>query len=240
MLFLIFCIAVDLDKLHAVEKRPRNRLDIVRSCNEKNLRKIDGHLHIMVGKMAVLLRIKHFQECGSDIPLVVAACLVDLIQKHQRIFHTGMVESLRDSSRHCSDVGSSMSADLRLISDSSKADPHKNLIQRLCNRLRDRCLSGSGRSDQTKDRSVRLFCHKTDRQIFQYPLLDFLETVMILLQNLSCLLQVTVVPGHFVPRKAEQRLDVSPDHSSLRRIAGCILKAADFIAESVLHLLRCL
>ena len=69
--------------------------------------------------------------------MIVVAHLVHLVQQHQRVANTRLLQSGDNATRHCSDVGSSVTADLRLIMDAAQADAHILLLQCAGNRAGD-------------------------------------------------------------------------------------------------------
>ena len=61
---LRFGVARDLDDLHTITERVRNRVQLVCRCNEEHLREIKLHLQIVVLEGCVLLGIEHFKQGG--------------------------------------------------------------------------------------------------------------------------------------------------------------------------------
>ena len=155
----------------------------------------------MIGKFAVLFGIKNLQQRRCCISLVVTAHFIDLVQKHQRIFHACLDQPVGDPSRHSSHVCSSVSTDLRFIPDTAKTDTDIFFIQCSCYGARDRCFSGSRRSDQTEDRAAALLCQCPHGKKFQNSLFHFFQTVVIRFQNLARFVEVLIVSGRFLPRQ---------------------------------------
>ena len=152
MFFLILRVAGDLDHFHTVQKRTGDFLHIIGCGNKQDLRKILGDLHIMIVESHVLFRIQYFQKGGRNIPSVVAACLVDLVKKHQGIAYPGLLQGCRDPSRHGAHISLPVAADLRFVPDAAQADPHILLMQGFRYGFRDRSLAGTRRSHQAEDR----------------------------------------------------------------------------------------
>ena len=145
-------IAVDLDDLHAVQKRSRDRLRRVGRRDEHHAAHIHRDLDIMIDKSAVLRAVQYLEKRRRRIALVVASELVHLIEKHQRVGCSRLDHSLDDASRKGCDIGSAVSADLRLIAHAAEADADILAVHGLRDALRDRGLAGSGRSYKAKDR----------------------------------------------------------------------------------------
>ena len=83
----------------------------------------------MIPEAAVLLRIQHLQQCRRRVALIITAHFIDLIEQHERILDTCLTQSVSQSPRHRSDVGTSMTTDFRFIPHTSEADPDILLIQ---------------------------------------------------------------------------------------------------------------
>ena len=233
---LIGGIAGHLDDLHTVQQRAGDIPGGVGRGDEKHLGKIDGDLHIVIAEMAVLFTVQHLKKSGGGISLIIAAHLVDLIQQHERILHARLLQTGHDPSRHGAHVGPSVAADLRLVPHASQADAHIFLVQRLRNAAGDGGFAGSGRSYQTDDGTVSLLRQAPDRQKFQNPLLDLLQSVMIPLQNILRTLQIRVVLRRLIPGKLQQGLKIASFHGSLRASLSQALKSADLPADLILHL----
>ena len=169
----------------------------------------------MIPELVILFRIQHLKQRRGSVALIVTAHLVNLVQKHQRVLHTGAAQTVHEASRHSSDVCFPVSPDLRLIAHTAKADPHVFLIQRTRHGARDTCLAGSRRPHQTDDRAFSLARQIAHRKELQHTLLDFFQTVVVFLQNPLCVCKVFVVLGRFIPRKLQQRLDIAAGHRAL-------------------------
>ena len=158
MQLFVFRIAGYLDDLHTIQKRPRDIGSIISGSNKQYLRKIQRQLHIMIGKMRILLRIQHLQHGCCRISFIIAAHLIDLIQKHQRISDTAFLQCSHDAARHRAYIRSSVSSDLSLIADTAKADTHILFVQCFSHRTGNGSLSCSRRSHQTDNGTLSLLC----------------------------------------------------------------------------------
>jgi len=79
--------------------------------------------------------------------------------------------------------------------------PNELTVHRARNRLGERGLADSGRSGEGKDGRLRFLTTRADGEEFEDALLDFLEPVMVFVENLLGALQVAalaalLVPGH--------------------------------------------
>ena len=182
--FFVFCITVDFYDLHTIQKRSRYGLHCIGSGDEQHFRKVQRDFQIMIPKLTVLSSIQHLQQGGGRIPAgVVAAHLIQLIQKHQRILDPGLPNSSCDPPGHGAHIRFSVTADLRLIPDSSETDPHILSVQRTGHGFGNGCFSGSRRSHQTQDGAFALAVQLADSQIFQDSFFHLFQTIVILIQN---------------------------------------------------------
>ena len=120
MELFVFRITADFYNFHTIQKRSRNILHGIGTCNKQYLGQIHRKLYIVIPEFMILFRVKHFQHGRSCISLIIAAHLVNFIQQHQWIFDSRHPQSIDDSSRHCSHIGSAVSADLRFIPHTSE------------------------------------------------------------------------------------------------------------------------
>jgi hypothetical protein len=85
--------------------------------HEHHLGEVEIHLKIVIVEGAVLLGIEHFEQRRGRISAKVGRHLVDLVEKEQRIAHAALGQILDDLAGHGTDIGASMAADFRLVSN---------------------------------------------------------------------------------------------------------------------------
>ena len=115
MHLLVLSIAADLNHFHTVQKGPWDWLQGIRRGNEQYLRQIHRDLQIVVAELPVLLTVQHFQKRREGIPLVIVADLVNLVQKHQRVLHLRLPQTVGNPARHRAYIGLPVSPDFRLV-----------------------------------------------------------------------------------------------------------------------------
>ena len=192
----------------------------------------------MIVKMAVLFRVQYLQKSCRHISLIVTAGLVDLIQKHQRISHSRLLQGLRNPSRHRTDIGASVSTYLCLIADTSKTDSHILFIQCPGHRTGNGCFSSSRRSYQTEYRTFPFLCEIPDSQKLHDPLFDLFQSIMIFFQYLESCLQIIGVFRLTVPRHIQQCTDIVPRHISLSIIVADRFESLNLLADSLFDFRR--
>ena len=77
--------------------------------------------------------------------------LVDFIQQHQGVDHTGPFHRLDDLPGHGADIGSAVPADLCFITNPSEGNTHQCPAERTRDRLREGCLANARRTDEAED-----------------------------------------------------------------------------------------
>ena len=141
----------------------------------------------MIPEFYILLSVQHLQERGKGISLIVAADLVNLIQKHQRISHSGMTQSVYHAARHSAYIGFPMATDFCLIPNSAQADADILFAQSPRYRPGNGSFSRSRRSYQTDDGAGSLFRQNPYSQVFQNSLLHLFQAIVILFENFLCM-----------------------------------------------------
>src|SRR4029077_4148922 len=119
---------------------------------------------------------------------------------------------LNDASRHRADVRATMTANLRFIAHSAETDSYKFAVQRVGNRLTQTGFAYAGWPEKTEDRAVSLRIEFPHGQIFDQPLLNFFQIVMIAIKDLLRLIEVEIVFAEFVPGQIGNDFDVTHDH----------------------------
>ena len=132
---LLLGVARQLDHVHPVEQRRRDRLHLVRGADEENLREVERQVEIVVPERRVLLGVEHLEHRARRVAAVVRAELVDLVDQEHRVARLGVAECAQDRPRHRADVRSPVAADLRLVADAA----HR--------RTDETCARGRGRSN---------------------------------------------------------------------------------------------
>ena len=186
--------------------------------------------------MVVLFTIQHLQQRRGGITPVITAYLINLIQKHQRIFHPGLLQSGDNASGHGAHIGTAVSSDFRLIPDAAQADADVLFIQGFRHASCNGGLACSRRSHQTDNRAVSPLCQASDRQEFQDSLLYLLQTVMITLQNLFCPLNICIILGNLIPGQLQKGFQISSFHGGFGASLSQAPETVDFLLYFFLDL----
>ena len=162
----------------------------------------------MVRKCIVLFRIQDLQKRACRVSAIILRQFVDLIQYHDRVGDTASLHAFHDAAGHGADVGAAVPADLCLIPDAAKADPHIFSPERAGDALADAGLAGAGSPHKEEDGAVLLPVERHDSELLDDALLYLFESVVILVKDGFCTVQVD--GGHFrsFPGKAGHKVDV--------------------------------
>ena len=92
--FQLLAIAVtgELDYFHAIAQRRRNWSQLICCADEKDFRKIEGEIEIVIGERIILFRIENLEQRRCRIATIVGAQLVNLVQHHYRIVYSGAAD----------------------------------------------------------------------------------------------------------------------------------------------------
>jgi hypothetical protein len=117
-----FGVPAELDDLHAVEQRPGDVLHEVRGADEQHFTQIERDAKVVIDETVVLRRVEHLEQRARGIALKGDPELVYLVQQEDRIACAGLLHPLENSSRHGADVGTAVTANVRLVTCAAKRD----------------------------------------------------------------------------------------------------------------------
>ncbi len=217
MRFLFLAVAGKLQDFEAVEEWRGDRFQHVGRGDEHHFRQVEIDVEIMVAKCRVLLGIEHFQERRRGVAAEVGPELVDLVEHEDGVIGAGLANSLDHPARQGRDIGAAMAADLGLVVHAPQADPHELAAQGLGDALAQRSLAGARRARQAEDRAFHVFFQLAHGQVFEDPLLDLLEIVMVGVEDLAGPPQVEPVAAGLAPGENRQPVEIGPDDRVLGR-----------------------
>ena len=105
----------------------------------------------MIRKGIVLLRIQYLQQGCCRVSIIGGGKLIYLIQYHNRVGNSRLMDTVHNSSGHSPQIGSSMTSNIRLISNTAQTYPDIFSAKSLGNALSDTGLSRSGSTYKEKD-----------------------------------------------------------------------------------------
>ena len=153
---LVLGVARQLDHLHAIAQRPRDRVQHVRGADEHHLAEVERHAEIVVAEGAVLLRIQHLEQSRGRIAVEPGTELVQLVEHEHRVAGARLADALDDVAGQRADVGAPVAADLGLVVDAAEAGAHELAPGRARDALAERGLADAGRADEAQDRALPL------------------------------------------------------------------------------------
>src|SRR5215475_9556145 len=231
-------VAGEADDLHAVAQRPRYGVEQIRGGDEHHAAEIEWNAEVVVAEAVVLLRVEHLEEGGGRIALDAGAELVDLIEHHHAVARAGLADGLYDVARQRPDIGTPVPADLALVVHAAETDAYELAIHRPRDRLTKRRLAHSGRADKAQDRRLAMGRELADREEFDDPPLDLVETVVVFIENAACFDDVDRRLLRQGPRQFDQPVEVGPHHAGLGGGFRHALEAPQLLAGRLFNLLR--
>ena len=204
---LVLGVAGDTNDLHAVHQGRRN-IERVRRRDEHHVGEVVVDLEVVVVERVVLLRVEHLEQSRRRIAAEIGAHLVDLVQQEERVRGLGLAHRLDDLSRHRTDIGAPVTADLGLVTDAAQRHAHEFAAGRFRDRLAERRLAHAGRPDETEDRSGQLVGPLLDREILDDAFLDLLQAIVIGVENLLGQIQILFDLALLVPRNRNQPVEI--------------------------------
>src|SRR5215813_13902155 len=171
----------------------------------------------MVLKGRVLSGVKDLQQRGGWVAVKTRAELIDFIEHEDRIAAARLSDPLNNIARKCADIGTPMTANIRLIMDSTQTLAHELAIHRPSDALPERSLAYSRGTHQAQNGTFPFRHELTNREKFNNALFHFLESVMVSVQNFTRLRKIDLFFGKNAPREFRQPVQISPYHRVFRR-----------------------
>ena len=160
----------------------------------------------------ILCRVEHFEQRARRVAAKIRTDFVDLIEHKDGIARAAAAQLLNDASRHRADIRAAMTANLRFVAHSAEADPNELAAQRVGDRLTQTGFAYARRPEKTEDCAVPLRIEFSHGQIFDQPLLNLFQIVVIAVKDLLGLIEVEIVLAEVVPGQIGNNLDVTHDH----------------------------
>src|SRR5712692_7164134 len=105
------------------------------SRDEEDFGKIVFDVEIMILEHMVLFRIENLEQSRARITAKIRTQLVDFVEQQHRIDRSGFLHHLDNLSGQSADVGSSMTANLSLVTDAAQRQAHELSARRAGNRF---------------------------------------------------------------------------------------------------------
>ena len=194
--------------LHAVLERRRNCVQNIGRRHEKDLREIVFNVQIVVREHVVLLWIEHFQQGRRRVAAEIHRHFVHFVQHKDRVLGPGFLHHLDDLTRQCANVGAAMATDFSFVADSAQRHADELAACRPGDRHSQRSLADSGRADEAQDRAFGILYQLTDSEKLKNALFDFLQPIVIFIQDLFGAGDVADFLGTLFPRHCQQPVQI--------------------------------
>src|SRR5215218_783387 len=233
---LLLGVARELDDLHPVAQRSRDRVERVRGGDEHHAREVVRDVEVVVAERRVLLGVEHLEHRAGRIAPVVRAHLVDLVDHEHGVLRTRVAQGADDHARHRADVGAPVPADLRLVAHAAGADALELASHRAGDGAPERRLADPGWADEAQDgTSATLVRELAHGEELEDALLDLVDVVVVGVEHLARVREVEVVVGGAAPRQRRDPLEPSADHPVLGRRRRQLLQPRELAVRLLAH-----
>ncbi len=232
---LLLGVARQLEHLHAIAQRRRNRIEHVRGRQEQHLGEIERHVEVVIAERVVLLRVEHLEQRRRRIAAEVRAELVDLVEDEDRVLRLGAAQPLDDLAGQRADVGPAMAADLRLVAHAAERDAHELAAERVGDRLGERRLADARRAEEAEDRALDVGIQLAHREVLEDAVLDLLEARVVGVEHVLGALEVDRVLGALRPRQRDDPVEIGARHGVLGGRHRHLRQAIELAQRFLLH-----
>ena len=129
-------------------------LEHVRGRQEQHVRQVEVELQVVVAERVVLRGVEHLEQRGRGITTEATGLqLVDLVDEQDGVHRTRFGQRADDATGPRTDVGTPVTADLRFVAHTADGDAHERPTERTRDRLTERRLADTRRTDEHEDRA---------------------------------------------------------------------------------------
>ena len=226
--FFVFGITGDLDDLHAVAKRRGDGVELVGGSNKKHLGEIEGDFEVVIGEAVVLFRVKDFEQGGGGVAAKIVAEFIDLIEDKDGVVAFGFFDALDDPTGERANVGASMPTDLGFIFDATEGDADKLPSHGTGDGFTERGFADAGGADEAQDRAAHIIFELTHSEVFEDAAFDFVEAVMVFVEDLAGVRDIEAIFGGDIPRKLGHPFDIGAGDGVFGGLWGDTREATEF------------
>ena len=115
-------------------------------------------------------------------------------------------KGLDDATRHRTDISTAVAADFRFVANAAQRYTAKLTVHRLGDRFDQTGFAHAGRSDQTQNRTGRLFSQFAYGQILEDALFYLVEAIVVLGQDIVGTVQIQNFFGTLAPGQRDQHI----------------------------------
>src|SRR5690554_541899 len=213
---LVFGVTRNPDDLHTVQQRRRN-IHGVGGTHEHHIGKVVIHFQVMVVEGVVLFRVQDLKQGRRRVTPMVHTHLVDFIKQEQRVFHLYLGQLLQQLARQGADVGFAVTTDFRFVTHATQGHAGVFPVGSLGNGLPQRGLAHTGRPYQAQYRPFDLLHPALHRQVLKDAFLDFIQAVVVPVENLARFFQVVANAAALFPGHCQHPVDVAPHYRGFGR-----------------------
>ena len=232
-------ISAELYDLHTVKERLRYRVGGVGRTNEKHIRKVVRNIHIVVGKGIILLRVEHFKKSARRASVEGIRELVHLIEHHNRIGHTALLDSVHDPARHRPYICAAMSANIRFIMHTAEAHPYIFAAERSRDALSYACFSCARSSYKEKYRAGLLLSEVHHGDLLDYAIFDPRKPVMVFIEYTSRVLKIDIYGFLLLPGQTCDEVEIVIEHAGFSALLTFLFETVEdfvrFLSGGLIH-----
>ena len=221
---LFIRIRAQLNDLHTVQQRPRDRIQGIRGGDKQHIGKVKGDLNVVIPVGAVLFPVQHLQQGRTGIPPIVGTHFINLVQQDHRVGCSCLGHSGHNPAGHSAHISFSVAADVRLIMNAAQRNTNHFPVETSGDGIGNGGLSHTGRAHQTQNLVLTVRRHLAHRHGFQNPLLHLLHSKVVMIQNLSGADHIHPLPGLFVPGQIQDSIQIIPQNRGFRGAKGLLFQ----------------
>ena len=184
---------------------------------EEDLREVVFDVEVVIDEHEILFGIEHFEQRRGRIAAEIHRHLVDFIEHEDRVLGAGLLHHLDDLAGQRADVGAAVAANFGFVAHAAERHADELAAGGLGDRHAQRSLADARRSDETEDRALGIFHQLAHGEKFKNAFLDFLQAIVIFVENFFGAGNIPDFLGALLPRHGQQPVEIVARNRGLGR-----------------------
>src|SRR5580658_1069459 len=208
--FQLFCLGVagQPQDFHAVLQRLRNGVQHVGGADEHDFREVVLDVEIVIGEPVIQLGVEDFHERGGRVAAKVGGHFIDFVQDEDWVHGAGLFHHLNDLTGQRANIGTPMATNFGFIANAAEGYADEFATGGMSDGHRQRGFADAWRADEAENRSFGILHQLADGEKFQDAIFNFLEAVVLFVENFFGGQDVADFLGLLFPGYGEEPVEI--------------------------------
>ena len=181
----------------------------------------------MIGEIAVLFGIQYLEQGAGRISVVGDGQLVDLVEDHDGIGDTALLDAVHDPAGHGPYISAPVAADVRFIAHTAQTHARVFAVKGFGYTLTNAGLAGSGSSDEAENGAGLLFFQIHHGNLLDNALFNLFESEMVFFEYGFRLVEIDFLSVLVFPGQTCDEIQIVVQHTGFGTVLSFLLIAVE-------------